>query len=309
LTNKELKELFESRFDVCGIIHTKRYLEEAKKMGKNVPHVDYQTMVVLGLAYPMRFFKHTNTHLVPSFYTFGSDYHQVLKKRIDDVMKDLPYPYELGVDNHPHNERLAATLAGIGFFGKNQLIINKDLGTYMFLGLVFIDLTLENEFILEVTDDCGTCRKCIDACPPGALYEGGFDVKKCMSHYNQTKKVLSDDEIDLNYSLFGCDICQMVCPKNFKKGTRVHSEFELSGKEMVSIVDLFTNSEKEFKNKYSDMSFLWKGKTILMRNALTILQKQNNSNYNDLIELSIQKHQMPWYQETAIKILDKLKQK
>ena len=309
MTNKELKEFFESRFDVCGIIHTKRYLEEAKKMGKDVPHVDYQTMVVLGLAYPMRFFKHTNTHLIPSFYTFGSDYHQVLKKRIEDVMKDLPYPYELGVDNHPHNERLAATLAGIGFFGKNQLIINKDLGTYMFLGLVFIDLTLENEFILEVADDCGTCRKCIDACPPGALFEGGFDVKKCMSHYNQTKKVLSDDEIDLNYSLFGCDICQMVCPKNIKKGTQVHPEFELSGKEMVSIVDLFTNSEKEFKNKYSDMSFLWKGKTILMRNALTILHKQNNSNYNDLIELSILKHQMPWYQETAIKILDKLKQK
>ncbi|PKK97976.1 MAG: hypothetical protein CVV57_09605 [Tenericutes bacterium HGW-Tenericutes-2] len=309
MTNTELKQLFESQFDVCGIIHTKRYLEEAQRMGKNVPHVDYQTMVVVGLAYPMRFFKHTKTHLVPSFYTFGSDYHQVLKKRIDDVMKQLPYAYQLGVDNHPHNERLAATLAGVGYFGKNQLIINKDLGTYMFLGIVFIDVSLDNEYVLEITDDCGTCRKCIDACPPGALYEGGFHVDKCMSHYNQTKKVLSDDEIESNYSLFGCDICQMVCPKNIKKGKKVHSEFELSGKEMVSIVDLFTDSEKIFKEKYSDMSYLWKGKTILMRNALTILQKQKNSDFNDLIELSILKHQMPWYQETAIKILDKLKQK
>lgn len=309
MTNTELKQLFESQFDVCGIIHAKRYLEEAKKMGKNVPSVDYQTMVVVGLAYPMRFFKHTKTHLVPSFYTFGSDYHQVLKKRIDDVMRQLPYAYQLGVDNHPHNERLAATLAGVGYFGKNQLIINKDLGTYMFLGIVFIDVSLDNEYVLEITDDCGTCRKCIDACPPGALYEGGFHLDKCMSHYNQTKKVLSDDEIELNYSLFGCDICQMVCPKNIKKGTKIHSEFELTGKEMVSIVDLFTDSEKIFKEKYSDMSYLWKGKTILMRNALTILHKQKNSNFNDLIELSILKHQMPWYQETAIKILDRLKQK
>ena len=309
MTSTELKELFETQFDVCGIIHTKRYIKEAQKMGKNVPSVDYQTMVVVGLAYPMRFFKHTNTHLVPSFYTFGSDYHQVLKNRIDKVMKNLPYAYQLGVDNHPHHERLAATLAGVGYFGKNQLIINKDLGTYMFLGIVFIDMSLENEYILEITDDCGTCRKCIDACPPGALFEGGFNVEHCMSHYNQTKKVLSDDEIDLNYSLFGCDICQMVCPKNIKKGTKVHVEFELSGKEMVSIVDLFANSEKGFKEKYSDMSYLWKGKTILMRNALTILHKQKNSNYNDLIELSILRHHAPWYQETAMKVLDKLKQK
>lgn len=307
MTNFELKKLFESQFDVVGIIHTKKYLDEAKKMGKDVPHVDYPTIVTVGLSYPFRTIKHTKTHLAPSFYTFGSDYHSVLKKRIEVVMSNLPYSYQLGVDNHPHNERLAAVLSGVGYFGKNQLIINKDLGTYMFLGIVFIDVKLDQEFILEVTDDCGTCRKCIDACPPSALYEGGFDINKCMSHYNQTKRVLTDQEIDLNYSLFGCDICQMVCPKNINVKTNIHPEFELSGKEMVSIVDLFTDSEKVFKEKYNDMSYLWKGKTILMRNALTILNKQKNSQYNDLIEKSILKHQMPWYQETATKILGNLK--
>jgi len=305
----ELKKLFDSQFDIVGIISTKRYLDEAKKMGKKVPQVSCQTMVVVGLSYPFRMMKHTNTHLVPSFYTFGRDYHDVLKDRIELVMKDIPYPYQLGVDNHPHNERLAATLAGVGYFGKNQLIINKEFGTYMFLGIVFIDVNLTDEFILEITDDCGTCRKCIDACPPKALFEGGFDVKKCMSHYNQTKRVLTDKEVDLNYSLFGCDICQMVCPKNINKGRVIHPEFELTDKEMVSIVDLFSDSEKVFKEKYSDMSYLWKGKTILMRNALTILYKQKNTQYIDLIEASIEKHQVPWYRDNATKILDKLKMK
>ena len=306
MTNTELKKQFESQFDVVGIIHTKTYLDEAKKMGKDVLQVDYQTMVVVGLSYPFRVIKHTKTHLVPSFYTFGSDYHQVLKNRIEIVMKNIPFDYQLGVDNHPHNERLAAVLSGVGYFGKNQLIINKDFGTYMFLGIVFIDTKLDQEYILEITDDCGTCRKCIDACPPKALSETGFDVNKCMSHYNQTKRILTDDEIDLNYSLFGCDICQMVCPKNINKKKILHPEFELTGKEMVSIVDLFTDSEQVFKEKYSDMSYLWKGKTILMRNALTILSKQKNSDYNDLIEKSLIKYQMPWYVETATKILDKL---
>ena len=303
----ELYQAFQTQFDVVGVIRTKKYLEKAKSLGIIVPECNYQTMVVLGLAYPKRTIKHTKTHLVPSFYTFGQDYHTVLKDRIKDVMKDLPYPYELGVDNHPHDERLAATLAGIGYFGKNQLIINSEYGTYMFLGIVFIDIELLNEIVLDIHDDCGTCTKCIDACPVKALSEKGFEINLCMSHYNQAKRVLSDGEVDSNYALFGCDICQMVCPKNINKGIKTHPEFELSGKELVSVTDLFTDSDQVFKKKYEDMSYLWKGKTILMRNALTILLKKKNTLYNDLIEQSLHKYKMPWYQDTATRILEKLK--
>ena len=304
----QLIKALQLEFDVVGVIQTKRYLEAAKQMNKNVPDIKYETMVVLGLAYPMRIIKHTKTHLVPSFYTFGMNYHTVLKNRIIKVMEQFNLPYQLGVDNHPHDERLAATLAGLGYFGKNQLIINKDFGTYLFLGVIFIDFNLEHELILEIDDDCGTCRKCIDACPVNALFEdGSYDMLSCMSHYNQTKRVLTDTEIDANYSLFGCDICQMVCPKNVHKGIKIHKEFELTGKEMVSIVDLFTQSEKEFKLKYDDMSYLWKGKTLLMRNALLVMQKQTNRNYIELIEKSIDENKPIWYKETAINILNRLK--
>ncbi|MFU8786027.1 MAG: epoxyqueuosine reductase [Candidatus Izemoplasmataceae bacterium] len=306
MTSKELRDIFLTEFDVVGIIDSNQYMDAAAQMNKDVPEIAYQTMVVLGLAYPKRILKHTKTHLVPSFYTFGNDYHQVLKARIQKVMTNLPYAYDMGVDNHPHDERLAATLAGVGYFGKNQLIINKDFGTYMFLGMVMIDVSLDQPFILEIADDCGTCRKCITACPPQALFDGGYDMESCMSHYNQSKRVLTDEEIDKNYSLFGCDICQLVCPKNINKGTVVHPEFELSGKEMVSIVELFSLSEKKFKQKYDNMAYLWKGKTILMRNALMVMLRQKNNMHYDLVKQSLEKEKVPWYDEMAHQILKKL---
>ena len=307
MRSEELNLLFKEQFDVVGIIKTKRYLDEAKKMNKVVQEETYPTMVIVGLSYPYRVLKHSNTHLVSSFYTFGSDYHSVLKQRIERVMDKIDVRYSYGVDNHLHQERLAAVLAGVGFFGKNQLIINQELGSYFFLGLVFIDITLEDELILEIADDCGTCRKCIDACPTHALDDNSYDMNKCISNFNQSKRVLSQDEMKANYALFGCDICQMVCPKNISKGKKVHQEFELSGKEMVSIIDLFTNSEKEFKAKYDGMSYLWKGKTILMRNASILLFKHKDTNYIPLIESSLDKHQMPWYKDTVSFIVNELK--
>lgn len=302
-----LQQIFQSKFDLVGIISTKRYLEAAQKMGKPVIQETFPTMVVLGLRYPKRLIKHTATHLVPSFYTFGQDYHTVLKTRMMDILNDLPFEYRLGVDNHNHDERLAATLAGLGFFGKNQLIINESLGSYFFLGLVFINVPLEHEITLEVTDDCGTCRKCIEACPTGALSDQGYQMNLCMSHYNQSKRILTDVEMAVNYSLFGCDICQMVCPKNAQVKPITHPEFELSGKEMVSIVDLFTKSELQFKSTYEGMPYLWKGKTVLMRNALLVLKRLHNTRYNDLIESTNGKYPN-WYQDTLDRVLKVLKE-
>ncbi|MDT8337203.1 MAG: DUF1730 domain-containing protein [Candidatus Izemoplasmatales bacterium] len=297
---------FKSEFNIVAILNTKNYLDAAKKLNITVPENKYSTLVVVGLAYPKRIKKSNETKTYASFYTFGKDYHIVLKNRINKVMEKIPFQYELGVDNHPHNERLAASLAGIGYFAKNQLIINQEYGSYIFLGLVFIDVEINQEHILPITDECGDCRICIDACPTNALSDKGYGFNKCISYYNQMKKTLNNDEINANYCLFGCDICQLVCPKNINIKSFVHPEFELSGKEAVEYEDLFLLSERQFKNKYRDMAYLWKGKTILMRNSLTILLRHKNTLYNDLIKESIDKHKMPWYQETAKKILNRL---
>jgi len=297
-----LYDAFKKQFDIVGIIETSTYLKALKQLNKDVNPINYETMIVVGLSYPYRVIKHTKTHLIPSFYTFGSDYHQVLKNRMEEVLKHFEFNYELNVDNHPHDERLAATLSGLGFFGKNQLIINQTYGSYIFLGIAFLDVTVDHEMVLEVTDDCGSCRICIDACPTNALSETSYDMASCMSYYNQSKKVLTKDEMDHNYSLFGCDICQMVCPKNIKKGKIVHPEFEFNGKEKVSIIDLFHDSDQAFMKKYEHMSYLWKGKTILMRNALVLLRRHKNIDFIELIRQSRATKRATWYEETADQI-------
>ncbi|HPD99980.1 MAG TPA: DUF1730 domain-containing protein [Bacillota bacterium] len=305
---KQLLEAFQKEFDVVGIIKTEKYINAANESNHELPKIEFNSMVVVGLAYPKRVMVSNEDYAYASFYTFGQDYHTVLKQRILKVMTNFDVKYDFGVDNHLHDERLAASLAGVGYVGKNQLIINKDHGSYHFLGIIFVDIDDDYEVIHESLESCGDCRICIDSCPTHALSINGYDQSKCISNYNQEKRALTSNEIKLNYCLFGCDICQLVCPKNIPIKRVLHSEFDLSGKEAVSYKDLFSLSEREFKEKYDNMAYLWKGKTILMRNALTLLLRQKNTKYNDLIKDSLKKYEVSWYQETAKFILEKLEE-
>jgi epoxyqueuosine reductase len=307
LNRDELLNAFEDRFDLVGLISSDRYFSVSKDKGLKLKKHDFPSIIVLGLSYPKRLMKSDQEKAYASFYTFGQDYHTVMQNRIHEVMKNFNCQYSANVDNHPYDERLAAEIAGLGFKGKNQLVINSEYGSYLFLGMVFIDVVFQNEVILNIDNGCGDCSICIDACPTKALSEQGYEIEKCISAFNQTKKSFSAEEIKVNYCLFGCDICQMVCPKNVSIKSKVHPEFQLSGKEGVRFFDLFTSSEKEFRAKYNDMAYLWKGKTILMRNGLTILRRQKNSHYNDLIESSLKTNKASWYQETAKIVLQDLK--
>lgn len=298
-------EEFQKQFDLVGIIATKTYLETAKKLNINVPNENYETMVVVGLSYPYRQIKATEDYLIPSFYTFGKDYHFILKERINKVMNNLSLNYIANVDNHKHNERLASNLAGIGYMGKNQLIISKEYGSYIFLGIIFIDLKFEKPYTLDIVDDCGDCTLCIKACPTGAL-DNGYDKFKCISYFNQEKLEFDDFHINKNHSLFGCDICQVVCPKNINKGIKIHNEFILSNKEKVSITDLLTLSSKEFIDKYADMAYLWRGKTVLMRNAIQLINRKNYAQYLPLIKLTLKKDLPKYYTNLAKKTIEKL---
>lgn len=306
MNHNQLYQIFKDQFDVVGVIKTSTYLATVKQFNLNVPEPKYRTLVVVALAYPKRIIHHDKEYLIPSFYTFGNDYHITLKNRMLKCLLNLNVKFELGVDNHIHDERAAALAAGIGFFGKNQLIINKEFGSYIFLGMVYLDLEIKEEIIQLVDDDCGTCNKCLTACPTKAITDTGFIKDQCISHFNQSKRDLTKDEIKANYLLFGCDICQVVCPKNDNKGKLVHPEFRLNGKEKVSIKDIFELSQNQFNNKYSGMSYLWKGKTILMRNALLLLSKYKNKNYNDLILRSINPDRPSWYNKIASQVLEEL---
>lgn len=156
-----------------------------------------------------------------SMYAYGKDYHKVIKKKLKQLLEYVIV--EIGevsgrcfVDSAPVMERQWASKSGLGWQGKNTLLINTKKGSYYFLAEIILDLDLSYDH--AISDHCGTCTKCIDACPTEAISPEGYllDSRKCISYLTIELK----EEIPKEYQnhmegwMFGCDICQRVCPWN-----------------------------------------------------------------------------------------------
>lgn len=286
-------------FDFVGVIDVERYpnYEKIKELK------GYSSIFVVGLAYPSKQLKQEKDRLVASMYTYGYDYHDVMKTIMNEALKNEEF-HSL-VDNHPLDERKCLEMTGLAYHAKNNLMINKEYGSYFFIGLVLTKNRYE-EVIVDNNDSCGDCTMCIRACPVNALFEG-FNAEKCMSGANQTKSPLPDDVVDNNYLLLGCDICQIVCPKNRNLKPSRTKDFEVKPTAYVLIEDLFNLSNKAFNDKYGKHAYTWRGKTILLRNALTLLLRQKNTEYNEKIRETIEDNKFPdWYKTDAIKIIKRL---
>ena len=294
-------EKLKEAFDFVGTIDADRY--QSIKFDYNL--VGYESIFVVGLGYPNTYLKHENDKLTASMYTYGYDYHDVMRSMMHEALRDLNIEYKALVDNHTINERKCLEMTGLAFHGKNNLMIHKDLGSFFFIGLV---LTKEKhpEIIEENKLSCGDCTICIKACPVKAL-DNGFDWPTCISGYNQEKRALTDYEISKNALLMGCDICQRVCPYNKGVNSNKVEAFREKPTSYVIIQDLFDLTNKEFMDKYGKHAYTWRGKTLLLRNALTILLRQKNVAYNDMIRKTILDPKYPdWYKEDAQNILNKL---
>lgn len=164
-----------------------------------------------------------------SKYAYGEDYHFVVKDKLRDLMDFIRE--EIGevngrvfTDSAPILEGAWAEKAGIGWMGKHSLLITKQSGSFFFLGELIIDLELEYDTPF-MTDHCGSCTRCIDACPTNAIvFDKKIDASKCISYFTIELK----DEIPIEMKgkfedwMFGCDICQDVCPWN--RFSKPHSE-------------------------------------------------------------------------------------
>lgn len=288
-------------FDFVGVINTSRYPKYQEEPLLN----GFFSIFVVGLSYPNISLPQKSDRLTASMYTYGIDYHLVIKKIIEETL--LAEEYVMYVDNHSLDERKALELTGLAYLGKNDLMINQDFGSYFFIGLV-VTKKQYPEVIVKNNDSCGDCRVCLKACPVNALSDG-FNVNKCLSAANQSKRSFTDEEIRKNYLLLGCDICQRVCPKNQGIVNNHHDLFKTNEETYVLIDDLFYLSNKEFMIKYGKQAYTWRGKTLLLRNALTILLKQRNTRYNDAIKNTLVDDRYPaWYKEDAKKILRMLEE-
>lgn len=209
--------------------------------------------------------------------SWGMDYHRVLKdkieKLIEEIQKEEGFSYVYYVDTGPLIDRELAKKAGIGYYGKNCSIINDGYGSFIFIGYILTDLDINTSYG-EVSSKCGSCNLCIKACPTGAL-EGSykFNPKKCISYLTQTKeKIPYEMRSKIGNKIYGCDTCQLVCPKNKDIIVPNHMEFlPRDTKGYLDIEEILSISNREFKNKYGNMAGAWRGKNILKRNAIIVL--------------------------------------
>src|SRR5512134_160166 len=154
-------------------------------------------------------------------YAWGDDYHDVVRRRLDALLEWMrdrhgaAFEARAYVDSGPVQERVYAQHAGIGWIGKNTCVINPALGSWIFLGEIVCSLSLEAD--TPSLDQCGTCALCLEACPTGAIVESWLlDATRCLSYLTiELKGSIPDGERDaLGSHVFGCDICQDVCPWN-----------------------------------------------------------------------------------------------
>lgn len=221
------------------------------------------------------FVKEVSSNL--SLYARGLDYHKVVKNALVPIAEKFK---ELGVekviihcDNGEFDDRKAAFEAGLGFYGKNQMLINEKLGSYFFIGQVVTDLKFEKGEPLK--NSCGECDRCLKGCITGVL-KGEFDSKNCLSDITQRKGELTDNEkeyIKIGKSCFGCDACQRVCPFNSKLETNAFEGFLDNRILNLKSSDLEDLSEKKFKEKFGNYAFAWRGKKVLLRNLEILKDK------------------------------------
>jgi epoxyqueuosine reductase len=146
-------------------------------------------------------------------YTWRDNY-ALLREKLDAVGRALGGEYRVFVDANQHVDREAAARSGVGFYGKNTMLITRRHGSWVVLGTLVTDVELESTAPFDT--DCGDCRLCIDACPTGALdVAGTLDATKCLSYWTQAPAPVPDEyRAHLGRQVYGCDICQDVCPWN-----------------------------------------------------------------------------------------------
>ncbi|OES44004.1 tRNA epoxyqueuosine(34) reductase QueG [Domibacillus iocasae] len=209
--------------------------------------------------------------------SWGEDYHIILRKKLhlleQFLQEKLPdVQFKSMVDTGELSDRAVAERAGIGWSAKNCAIITPEFGSYVYLGEMLTNVPFEPDRPME--SQCGTCTKCIDACPTSALVQGGqLNSQRCIAYLTQTKDVLPEPfRKHLGNRLYGCDTCQTVCPENKGKHTLRHEEMIPENEQVKPLLEpLLSMSNKEFKERFGRMSGSWRGKKPIQRNAIIAL--------------------------------------
>jgi epoxyqueuosine reductase len=216
-------------------------------------------------------------------YTW-SDAYAVLRERLDALGRLLGGGYRILVDANQHVDREAAARAGVGFYGKNTLLITRRHGSWVVLGTLVTDVELEATPPLAT--DCGSCTLCIEACPTDALDEPGtLDATRCLSYWTQSPEPIPEAYRDaLEAQVYGCDICQDVCPWNRGVERRRADEPLPAGAEpTVSLVEWLEADGDELRRRYDRLYVPRNDPRYLRRNALVALGNAGGPEHRDAL--------------------------
>jgi epoxyqueuosine reductase len=201
-------------------------------------------------------------------YTWADAYDE-LRAKLDRLGRRLGGAYRVLVDDNQHVDREGAVRAGVGFYGKNTLVITRRHGSWVVLGTLVTDVAIEPSPALAL--DCGSCRLCVDACPTHALDEPGvLDSTRCLSYWTQSPEPIPEEYREaLEDRVYGCDICQDVCPWN--RGTekrRGDVALPEGADPVVSLVDWLESDPAELRDRYARLYVPRNDGRFLQRNAL-----------------------------------------
>jgi len=226
--------------------------EERKDIFKYFPEV--KSIISFGFNYYTNNSNKDNNYKI-SNYALGDDYHIVLKEKLFEILSFIKsynndLKYRVCVDTSPVMEKPIAQSAGLGWIGKHTNLINNKIGSWFFLSEILLDIELVNDNYFD-EDLCGSCTKCLDACPTDALSPYVLDSKKCISYLTieHRGKIIDSLTDKLNDWIYGCDICQEVCPWNIKF-SKITNEKRFYKRESINSMDnnkWDSLSEKEYK--------------------------------------------------------------
>ncbi len=255
------------------------------------------TIISIALAYPSKMSKRVVSKKgqrrgLFARASWGLDYHLILKERLSKLEEFIKERVPEAnckpmVDTGELSDRAVAERAGIGWSGKNCAIITPEFGSYVYLGEMITNLPFAPDEPME--DRCGDCNKCIEACPTGALVQGGqINAQRCISFLTQTKDFILDEFREkIGNRLYGCDSCQTACPENKGRNFHFHEEME-ADPEMVKplLKPLLKLSNRQFKASFGTLAGAWRGKRPIQRNAIIALAHfKDETAVDDLVDV------------------------
>lgn len=229
-----------------------------------------------------------------SRYAWGTgDYHQVIMQKLQrvearlyEVINDCALKTRCYVDTGPVVERVFAAYAGVGWIGKNTCLINQHAGSWLFLGVILTSLELTPD--MPAPDRCGSCTRCLDACPTQAFVAPrNLDARRCISYLTIEKRGAVAEELrpGMGNHVFGCDICQDVCPWNRKAPTSSDPQFQPQPQRFNPALAWLANlCEEEFRSAFRGSAIRRAKRTGLRRNAVIAMGNSGDESFRPLLQ-------------------------